>query len=217
MSVAHAPEHLLEDWVPVERRWLGIDKRTIPPAVVSFLLIAVFVVVLPSIDRALDYDRQIKAGDIVDLGDGMTFVPATGWNFPDGLLTSQDSTSGAERVINLNAKLENAGVTFAVTTGPFTGTPDQLLDQIHSINKVYKSIDNSKYTSDRVTATTSREDTGVAQGFVGVNVEGILAAFVINGIGVEIVVSGPPGSLDQYSDEIGDMIDSLNYTAPEAS
>ena len=199
-----------DDWVPVERRWLGLDKRTIPPSLVAIALIAVFVAVLPAIDRAIDYDREIEAGDVIDLGSGVTFVPVVGWGFPDGLLVSDASVGGTEAVSHLSATLVQGGTSFSAITGPFDGTPDELLDQILALNETYQNIDTSKYTTGRVTATTDSGVAGVALGFVGVDVEGVIVAFVIDGIGIEFVVSGPPGSLDENADAIYRMIGSLN-------
>jgi hypothetical protein len=204
-----------DGWVPVERRWLGLDKRTIPPALIAIALIAVFAAILPAVDRAIDYDREIEAGDVVDLGSGVTFVPAVGWGFPDGLLVSDDSVGGTEAVSHLSATLIHGGTSFSAITGPFDGTANELLDNILSLNEAYQSIDTSKYTSDRVTATTNDGVAGIAQGFVGVDVEGVIAAFVIDGVGIEFVVSGPPGSLEENTDAIYRMIGSLSKDETE--
>ena len=204
-----------DDWVPVERRWFGLDKRTILPGVIAIFLITLLAGVLPAIDEAIEYDRQIEAGDVVDLGSGVTFVPAVGWGFPKGILVSDNSVSGAEAVTNLDAELVNGAIEFTATTGPFNGTPEELLTQIDKLNETYKSIDNSKLTGDPGTITTSTGYTGVGQAFAGVNVEGVIAAFVIDGIGIEFVVSGPPGTVVDESQVIADMIDSLDKSDAE--
>ncbi|MGH2547961.1 MAG: hypothetical protein ACRDHN_01105, partial [Thermomicrobiales bacterium] len=146
---------------------------------------------------------------------GLSFVPAVGWNLQDGLLTSQQTVSGVEEVIHLGASLENGGVRLNVKTGPFTGTPDELLKNIHTLNASFKSIDNDKFSSDPITATTNLGAVGVAQSFVGVNVEGVLVAFVIDGIGIEFVVTAAPGVLADNSDAVSNMISSLAYEKPE--
>src|SRR6218665_2596803 len=69
----------IEGHVPVEHRFLGLDRRTTPLALVLVAIAAVFLVVVPSIDRAVGWDDAIEAGDVIDLGDGVTFVPPEGW------------------------------------------------------------------------------------------------------------------------------------------
>jgi hypothetical protein len=217
LAQSHPGAPLLDDWVPVERRWLGIDKRTIAPALIALILAIVVRGVLPAIDDAVDYDRQIQAGDVIDLGAGVTFVPPVGWGFPDGILVSDQSVGGTEEAAHLGAKLENGAITVSVTTGPFDGTPEQLLQNILKLNETYKSIDNSKTSTDSSTLTTSSGITGVGQGYAGVNVEGVLAAFVVDGIGIEFVVQATSETLLANAETISDMIDSLTYTKPEAA
>lgn len=209
------PGQLADTWVPVERRWFGLDRRTIAPAIVSVLLVIVLTSVLPAIDRGIKYDRETKAGDVINLGSGVTVVPPPAWGFPDGLLTTEPLTSGAEKVTHLNAKIENGATTVTITTGPFTGSANELLDNINRVNEAYKSIDNSKATGEVGTITTSSGIAGVGQAFAGINVEGMIAAFVIDGIGVEFVITGPPGTVVDNAETLAKMIDSLAYTKPE--
>ena len=215
MGVPLRSDAVPDDWVPVDRRWHGIDRRTIVPGVIAIVLIIFLSGVLPAVDSAIEYDRQIEAGDVIDLGSGITFVPAVGWGFPKGLLVSDQSVSGAEEVTHLSAELENGAIQLSATTGPFDGTPDELLAQIDKLNEVYKGIDNSKLTGDPGTITTSTGYTGVGQAFAGVNVEGIIAAFVIDGVGIEFVVQGPPGTVVTNAQVIADMIGSLDSTKAE--
>jgi hypothetical protein len=210
ISGAHA-----DTWVPVEHRWFGLDKRTIAPGLIAIALMAVLIVVLPAINEAIEYDRQIQAGDVVNLGAGITFVPAVSWGFPNGLLVSDQTVGGTEASANLNATLINGAVEFAATTGPFTGTADELLKQIDKLNEAYKSIDTSKAMSAPGTLTTSTGLTGVGQAFSGVNVEGVIAAFVVDGIGVQFVAHGPQDTLLATIDDIAAMIDSLATANPE--
>lgn len=209
-------DQFTETWVPVERRWFGLDRRTIVPAVVSVLLVIVLTSVMPAIDRGIKYDRETKAGDVINLGSGVTVVPPPGWGFPDGLLTTDALTSGAEDVTHLSATIENGAMTVTVTTGPFTGSASELLDNINRVNDAYKKIDNSKAKGEVGTITTSSGIAGVGQAFAGINVEGMIAAFVIDGIGVEFVITGPPGTVVDNAETLAKMIDSLAYTKPEA-
>ena len=65
-----------EDCVPVDQRFLGLDKRTIWPALGILVLVIVYSGVLPVINDAVSYRQEAKAGDVIDLGNGTTFTPA---------------------------------------------------------------------------------------------------------------------------------------------
>lgn len=203
-----AKDTMPDDWVPVECRWLGLDKRTIPPAIIALLVIVLLVGVLPAINAALSYGREIEAGDVILLGKGITFVPAVGWGLADGLLTTDDTVTD-QASSNLTAEVEQGGVTFYVQTGPFSGSADQLMNDVEDLNDALKHFDNSTFTSERTTVTTTTGLTGVSERFTGVNVEGMVATFSIDGTGVQIVVVGPLGSVDANQDAITAMIDSL--------
>ncbi len=209
-------QEVRHDWVPVERRWLGIDRRTILPGVLAVCLAIVLTGLLPAINRSIEYDRQIKAGDVVNLGSGLTFTPAPGWGFPDGLLLSQSTVGGAEKVTHLGATIESGSTSVAVTSGPFAGTADELMSDALKVNVAYKRIDNAKVSAGRGTITTSSGIAGVAQAFAGVNVEGLTAVFVVGGIGVEFLISGPPGAVVDNAETIAKMLNSLSFSKPEA-
>jgi hypothetical protein len=63
-----------------ERRFFGIERRTIVPALVVLGLAAVMSLVLPSIDSEASYRDQVHKGDIAEIADGITLVPASGWD-----------------------------------------------------------------------------------------------------------------------------------------
>jgi len=217
VTVSTRDDSLPDNWVPVEQRWLGLDKRTIAPGLIAILLVIVFTVVVPAIDDSMEYDRQIEAGDVIDLGAGLTIVPPVGWGFPSGSLTSDDTIGGAEQVSHLEASLENSGLTVSITTGEFNGTPDQLLEQMVALNESYTNIDNSRALTESTTLTTASGLSGVIQAFAGVNIDGLLAAFMVDGIGIEIVVQGPRNSLLVNAETIAMMFDSLTYSDPEGA
>ena len=57
-----------DDWVPVEERVLGFDKRTLWPGLVVLAVWVLWVHVVPAINDAIDFDNPVVAGDVVDLG-----------------------------------------------------------------------------------------------------------------------------------------------------
>jgi hypothetical protein len=103
---------------------------------------------------------------------------------------------------------------------PFDGTPPALLTRVNEINA---DLDHARgsdaVTSDRYAVTTRQGVVGVAEDFAGLDRQGSIVAFVFRargqstGEGVEIVVSGPKGSISRRRDDIVAMIRSIR-TAP---
>jgi hypothetical protein len=70
-----------DDWLPVEERVLGFDRRTLWPGLVILAVRAIWVHVIPAINDAIEFDNPVESGDVVDLGnEELTFVPAVGWS-----------------------------------------------------------------------------------------------------------------------------------------
>lgn len=202
-----------EDWVPVERRILGIDRRTIAPSLAVLAFMLLMAVVLPSADDSVDYDDPIAAGDVMDLvGGELTFVPAPGWNRVDGSLVGEGA---AESVGSVSAVvIEDVSVT--VTTGEFDGTPDELLDQINDLNDQLQDPRGLGAAGPRQEVTTPSGLTGVAETFTGLDERGVTAAFVVDvdgtSVGVQVVVRGSVESMGDHLEEITTMLDSMSLT-----
>ena len=92
-----APENAPENWVPVERRFLGFDKATIVPTVVILIFVLALGTWLPNINKLISYDNEAKAGDVLDLGEGITITPVPGWNIVKGLRVTDEPVTGTGR------------------------------------------------------------------------------------------------------------------------
>jgi hypothetical protein len=199
-----------DGWVPVEHRVLGIDRRTIAPALAVLVLALLMAVALPAIDESVDYDDPVDAGDVMDLvGGTLTFVPAPGWNRVDGSLVGEGT---AESVGSVSAVvIEDVSVTF--TTGEFDGTPDELLDQINDLNDALQDPRGLGSAGPRQEVTTPGGLTGVAETFTGLDERGLAAAFVVDvdgtSVGVEVVVRGSVEAMNDHFEEITTMLDSM--------
>jgi hypothetical protein len=200
-----------EGWVPVEHRILGIDKRTMAPALAVLVFMVLMSVVLPNVDDSVDYDDPIVAGDVMDLvGGTLTFVPAEGWNRVDGSLVGEGA---AESVGSLSTVVID-DITLSVTTGEFDGTPDELLDQINELNDTLQDPRGLGAAGLRQEVTTPGGLTGVAETFTGLDQRGVTGAFVVDvdgtSVGVQVVVNGSVESMTDHFEEITTMLDSMS-------
>ncbi|GAA2648828.1 hypothetical protein [Paractinoplanes durhamensis] len=68
----------VNDWVPVEHRWFGLDRRTFRPALISLAVALVLIYGWPALNKAIPWHNEITAGQVLDLGGGATAVPPVG-------------------------------------------------------------------------------------------------------------------------------------------
>ena len=73
-----------------------------------------------------------------------------------------------------------------VTTDDYTGTPSDLLEQIDKVTSATGTVESFHVADGRATVTTSSGLTGVSETYTGSDFEGIIAAFVSDGTGIEI-------------------------------
>jgi hypothetical protein len=204
----------------IRRRSAGIDRRTVVPALVVLALAVLMSVVLPSIDSATSYRDQIDAGDVAELADGLTLVPATGWDLATGALVghtrSPVGTTATTEVVAGSVELQ-------VQTAPFEGPPSALLTRVNEIDADLARLQGSAVATTRRYAVRTRQGAvGVAEDFVGVHKQGTIVAFVLRsrgrsagsqgeatGEGVAVVVAGPKASISRRRDDIVAMIRSI--------
>lgn len=211
-----APDNAPENWVPVERRFLGFDKATIVPTVVILIFVLALGTWLPNINKLISYDNEAKAGDVLDLGEGITITPVPGWNIVKGLRVTDEPVTGRNEPES-TVTLVNGAVTLQVTRAPYDGTTSELLDQVNRNNELLEDNQGFHVTSSPATATTSQGDDGLFESYTGTDTEGITAAFIFGSQGVQITAVGPPGAVRDQANDIATMIDSLTYEPQEAS
>jgi hypothetical protein len=205
-SVAPQPQ----DWVPVERRLWGMDRTTLLPA----LVVAVFGILafwgLPALNSAVSVTNPVRAGDVVQLGTSVQFTPAAGWDLAAGV---RQGTAKAG-IYPGTSQVVKDGVTFTIVADDYRGTPRQLLAQIRRNNDRVKDDENPVNITGRpVTFTTTTGQTGALARFTAGQGMGLLAAFVFDGTGVEVVASGPGTiSKDAENDLVG-MLESVRPVA----
>ncbi|MEV6521800.1 hypothetical protein AB0M43_07680 [Longispora sp. NPDC051575] len=195
------------DWVPVDRRLLGIDRRTLLPAglVVALFLIAAWI--LPAVNDAVKVSDPIRAGDVVQVGSGVLFTPMAGANLITGLRQGDAGPTGSYPA---TAAVSYQGVVFEIVTDTYQGTPAQLLEQIRKTDEGLRGAAGGfRVTGAPVTVSTATGQQGVAARVEGVNMVGLVAAFVFGGTGVEVEVIGPQAVSASVAPDIAAMLRSV--------
>ena len=207
-----------ESEIGAERRIAGIDRWTIGPALLVLALAVLMSVVLPWVDSETKYSDAVDQDDVVQLADGITLVPAPGWNLASGALAGQTRSAVGSTG---STELVRGNVRFYVHAAPFDGTASALLTRVNEINADVRAQGRTAQTTGRYTVTTRQGVAGVAEDFVSVSRRGSIVAFVWlraqsassdeqpTGEGVEIVVSGPSGAMSRRRDAIVSMIRSI--------
>lgn len=174
------------DWVPVERRLLGMDRRTLLPAAVVAAFVALTFWVLPAIDSSISVEDPVRAGDVVQV-DTVELVPATGWDLVSGVRQGDAKTTGTYPA---QAVLTFGGLTFQVLVDNYDGTVDELLKQVEKNNTQVKDT-SFAVTGTPTTLQNVDGDSGALATFTSASQDGFLGAYVFDGVGVEVVAIGP--------------------------
>jgi hypothetical protein len=174
-------------WVPVERRLLGVDRRTLVPAIIVAAFAALSFWGVPALNAATDLDDPVRAGDVIQLSDAATFAPAAGWNIEAGIRQGAAGPTGYPKT----AQVTHDGVAFTVIVDSFDGTPAKLLEQIRDTNDAIHSDSALNVDGKSSTFTTTGGEHGVIAKFTSGPGIGLLAAFVFDGVGVEVAAYGP--------------------------
>ncbi|MFE3618052.1 hypothetical protein, partial [Streptomyces anulatus] len=99
------------------------------------------------------------------------------------------------------------GTQFVVRTGKFEGDARALLDQIQRTDELLGGALTA--TGDPVAITTQAGLTGVITRYAAAGVDGVLAAFVQDGTGIEVVAVGPAQPGQDILGEVAEMIASI--------
>ncbi len=195
-----------ETFVPADRRWLGLDRRTVAPTVLVFALAFVMTVVLPIVDVAVSYDDKVVAGDVLAVDGGVTFVPEPGWGVTSGVRLGSAPAGGNYPP---KATVVDGATTFTVRSAPFRGDANALLDQIASTTNALSGDRGIRVSGDRSTVTTAAGQSGVVTEIAGPRSRGVLVAFVFEDYGVQAVAVEPTDSADSPGEAVRRMITSI--------
>jgi hypothetical protein len=199
-----------ERWVPADERWFGLDRRTIRPTLAVFALAIVMSVVLPIIDAGVPYHDIVRAGDVLEVEGGVTFVPEAGWGITSGLRAGHVPLSGE---YPSTATVEDGALKFTVRTGQFHGDADQLLDQIETTSEALNRGRGVHITGAPTTIVNDQGKQGATVRVTGPHTAGIITAFVFDTRGVEAVATGPSDTGSEPTATVWRMIRSISQTA----
>jgi hypothetical protein len=198
-------------WVPVEHRWFGLDRRTFKPALIVLVIALLLIYGWQAVDAAIPWHNEIKAGDVLDLGDGATAVPPVGWQLESGALVG--AAGGGSPVL-----LASGGATMALQEASFNGTADAFLDQVQRA----AGDTSSAVGGSRGTLTTESGLVGVVQSSSGPSGDELEAAFKLASGTSQAVDAAPallvrvrttPGQFEQYQDVVATLLRSITPAA----
>lgn len=194
-----------ESWIPADQRWFGLDRRTVVPGLAVLILAAMISFVPAVVDGAVHYDDPVRSGDVIALADGVTFTPIPGWEITDGV---REGDPLADRSYPPTAGLSEAGVSLQVKVADFSGSPEQLLDQIRDTRQAY-GIESPVVENDTVAVTTGDGHRGVIATYDGPDTDGVIAAFVGGGVGVQVIALSPTTHDTRSNGNVMQMIESI--------
>jgi hypothetical protein len=200
----------LRGWVPVEHRWFGLDRRTFTPALIALAVALVLIYGLPALNAVIPWHNEIRAGDVLDLGDGATAVPPVGWQLENGTLTGG---AGAGPT-SVQVLLATGGATIELRGSAFDGTAQAFLDQVFRSEGDHAPA----VIGAPGTVTTDAGLVGVVRSTTGPGGDGVDAAFkmasgsadVVNAApALEVRVRAAPGQFERHRDEVAGLLRSI--------
>lgn len=200
--------------VPVEHRWLGLDRRSIPYALVGFAVLALWAWVLPWVNAQVAWDDTTATGEAFQVTTDVTMTVPPGWGVLSGLRTVDEPRGGDQAREVEQTVLVKDGVVFAILQGPFEESPTRLLDQADRITGAQTS--GFHVSGETHNVTTAAGLRGVTQNFTTPTGAGTLTAFVVDGQGIEIQVAGVEAQVTALKSEVRSMIDSLAQDGGES-
>lgn len=192
--------------VPVEHRTFGIDRRTLPWAVVAAAVWALWVLVGPAVNAAIPWRDETRPGDVLRAAADVTVVPPVGWGLQSGIRTSDRSNVGAAAPPPVI--LTNGGVQVVLRSTPWTGTATDLQAGATRIDDAQGpgTVDAGA----PATFTTDDGVPGVVESASSARTEGLIAAVVLDGTGVEAEVAGPPEQVRDVAGPVRRMLESIS-------
>lgn len=183
--------------MPVEQRWLGLDRRSLPPAIAVVAVAVLLAVLLPLADRLVPADDPIRPGERLDLGGGVSVAAPAGWRLESGIRAGERTTVPVTPG-SADAVLSTGGVVISLHLAAFGGDAAALLDAVELTGTAGVT------RGARSPVTTQGGVTGLAEHFTGPGTEGLVAAYTFGaGLGLTATVLAGPGEQGPHAGAIG--------------
>ncbi|MEU8817442.1 hypothetical protein [Actinoplanes sp. NPDC048796] len=214
MSDAYDGGRLSGTWVPVERRWWGLDRRSLPSALVVAGVGILLGGLLPLIDRVVPNDDTVRAGDRLNLGDGLTIAPPAGWQLVSGLRVGAATTIPDQG--SPVAEVADDGVVADIRTAAFAGDASALLDQVNKNLTRSSTRPQFTVTGGRASVTSIDGITGLVETYTSTAGEGLVAAYKLaDGRGLTVEVDAAAGGqFAARADQVDAMLRSVSFKEP---
>ena len=187
---------------PAEHTVLGLDRRSLRPALALAAVVVLFAIGVPVLNALVQREAPVQVGTVFPIGMGVTFTPDSSWSYAD--LHESPATSSS----NGGAAVTNSGVTLELSTGAFRGTLDEF---DATMTRQVDANQDLRGTTSRRSVTTPQGVTGVLTTYQGGTTDALTYAFLHEGAAVQIVVRGPAASLSHELGSIHRMVDSLSW------
>ncbi|MFD0094694.1 hypothetical protein ACFVHA_28960, partial [Bacillus cereus] len=171
--------------------------------VVAFAVL--FAIVVPAVNKSVHHGETVRVGDRIALDGGIVFSPAAGWTIVDGTVSGSEPRSG----VGHTAEVDNGAVSLSIRTAKWEDSPNSLLAQVRRTTDALTGDSAPRIVGQVMPIVTTTGEQGVISRYRSTTADGAIAAYVIDGTGVEVVVSGPVQTTGTAPAEVAAMITSI--------
>lgn len=173
--------------------------RTWPGSLIVVGVIVLLVGTLIVWDDNTSGAEPIAPGTTLEVGKGVSFVPADGWS-----LIADRTTPGSQTTV------AGRGGTVAVVVASWT---DPLPGLVERTRRSIRADGSLRLIGDGASFHTGGGLTGTRLAFVGSGVQGRAWVAVDEGVSVVVYASSPPETFQQASGRVDEMVDSIRMAA----
>lgn len=209
--------HIYEppDWIPVEYRFLGMDRRRFGLAVGVLIVALTLSIGIPVVNALIPWNNPTKPGDVLNLGGATASAPA-GWQLQSGSLVGKGDPG--------DAMLARDGATISLRTTYFPGTADKYLDQVLRAEGVQMpaTMSTSMTKTSHTSITTPSGLVGAVEATSSPGGEILWAAFklatgtpkeVAAATGLVVRVTAPANGFMLIQSDVGALLSSITLGA----